>query len=697
MNRIFGWINSIVNWVAFNPTLWVIGLLAVFAFIAFEVYAAIFPPLLQPVVYSGTRVLQTEWSDARRERYYQTSQGSLVVPYAWFQALELRTGTQMFASPEVQVTYGLLPDNDPKYNPDQMPVGIVKAVIAEKYKNSLGLGIKEWASLSCAACHTTQLLYKGTEIRIDGGQGNWRFEQWSQDLVSSLVATTSSPSKFARFCSRVYGHGDSGQCSEDEKKELWRQMKAYFDSALIMAAVNALINHTYVNKEGFCRTDALGRGVNGVFGSFDQRNIKSSSGPVSYPPLWYTHDYDWVQSPAAIRQPLGRNVTEAWGVNVRVQLTGPDRWGTTAALGDMFWMETLISTLRAPNWPEDLLGPIDRGRAERGRHWFNDEVWPNALPASEAELKPDPAALIGGPNPNRPTTGYCARCHAPALAPPNQHGKSYYQLPLYRMDVMGTDPDDADLFNARQVYTGPVKDAYDNQEVVGIGPALSVAVGSVVQKWFQEHSVSPACQTIMEGYRDTGYRAPVAYPARPLDGYWATGPYLHNGSVRTLYQLLSPVAERSKKFWIGSREFDPVELGFKDEQVQGAFLYDTSLAGNSNAGHEFRNAPPGTPGVIGPTLSRDQRLEIIEYLKVLASVQISQDELNFRNALLDAMAPFYEQWGAPGMYALPDEAGGWKMTDFCKAIENASNNKPAVSQASASPQPTAAGGTQQAK
>jgi hypothetical protein len=535
------------------------------------------------------------------------------------------------------------------------------------------------------------LTCRGTSIRIDGGQGNWRFEQWSQDLASSLVATTSSPSKFARFCARVYGHGAEGKCSEDEKKALWAQLKAFFDSDIIRENFSALVNHTYATEEGYCRTDALGRGVNGVFGPFDRRNTHPTYGPVSYPPLWYTHDYDWVQSPAAIRQPLGRNVTEAWGVNVRVQLTGPDRWGTSAALTDMFWMETLISILTAPKWPEDVLGPIDPERAERGRHLFNDAIWANALAASEAELKPEPSALIGGPNPNRPTTGYCARCHAPALAPPNQFGKRYYQLPLYRMNVMGTDPADATLFNARKEYTGVVKDAYDNQEVVGIGPALSVAVGSVVQKWFQDHNVSQACQTIMEGYRETSYRAPLGYPARPLDGYWATGPYLHNGSVRTIYQLLSPAGDRSKKFWIGTHEFDPVELGFKDEQVEGAFLFDTSYKGNSNAGHEFRDAPPGTPGVIGPGLSHEERLDIIEYLKVLVSVQIAQDQLDFRNSLLEAMAPFYEKWGAPEMYALPDESFGWKMADFCKAVEEAAKGKPSAAQPTPSPQPSIEG------
>ena len=52
----------------------------------------------------------------------------------------------------------------------------------------------------------------------------------------------------------------------------------------------------------------------------------------------------------------------------------------------------------------------------------------------------------------------------------------------------------------------------------------------------------------MNGYRPVGVRAPLQYKVRPLNGIWATPPYLHNGSVPTLYALLSPVEERPKKF-----------------------------------------------------------------------------------------------------------------------------------------------------
>ena len=114
------------------------------------------------------------------------------------------------------------------------------------------------------------------------------------------------------------------------------------------------------------------------------------------------------------------------------------------------------------------------------------------------------------------------------------------------------------------------------------------------------------------------------YKARPLAGVWATAPYLHNGSVPNLYQLLSPVYQRDKQFYMGSRDFDPYRVGVHtDPAARGAFLLDTAGHGNANTGHEFRAGyrpwTPGAPpahGVIGPELSDHQRWAIIEYLKV---------------------------------------------------------------------------------
>jgi hypothetical protein len=95
---------------------------------------------------------------------------------------------------------------------------------------------------------------------------------------------------------------------------------------------------------------------------------------------------------------------------------------------------------------------------------------------------------------------------------------------------------------------------------------------------------------VLEGKdKDWVIRANLGYRARPHDGVWATPPYLHNSSVPNLYQMLVPVESRSKKFYLGSTRFDPKHVGYETHEFPGAFELDTSLPGNSNSGHEFRN------------------------------------------------------------------------------------------------------------
>ncbi len=106
----------------------------------------------------------------------------------------------------------------------------------------------------------------------------------------------------------------------------------------------------------------------------------------------------------------------------------------------------------------------------------------------------------------------------------------------------------------------------------------------------------------------------VQYKARPLDGIWATAPYLHNGSVPNLDELLQPAAKRSTSFSIGVRTFDPVRVGyltnvavFPKFNVKDA--NGNSIVGNTNAGHEGDE--------YGTNLSAEERGQLIEYLKSL--------------------------------------------------------------------------------
>jgi hypothetical protein len=109
--------------------------------------------------------------------------------------------------------------------------------------------------------------------------------------------------------------------------------------------------------------------------------------------------------------------------------------------------------------------------------------------------------------------------------------------------------------------------------------------------------------------------APREHPWRRVDpagGKSATAPYLHNGSVPTLYDLLLPPSDRPKSFYVGTREFDPVKVGFKTEQsAENSFLFRVfddrgkPIQGNLNSGHDYNNAG----------LSAADREALVEYMK----------------------------------------------------------------------------------
>lgn len=102
-----------------------------------------------------------------------------------------------------------------------------------------------------------------------------------------------------------------------------------------------------------------------------------------------------------------------------------------------------------------------------------------------------------------------------------------------------------------------------------------------------------------------------AYEARVLNGVWAAAPYLHNGAVPTLTELLKPPAERVASFKVGPA-YDPIAVGLAVEQpAQSSTLTttldcDRPLSGNSRCGHDY-----------GTKLSADDKKALLEYLKRL--------------------------------------------------------------------------------
>lgn len=126
--------------------------------------------------------------------------------------------------------------------------------------------------------------------------------------------------------------------------------------------------------------------------------------------------------------------------------------------------------------------------------------------------------------------------------------------------------------------------------------------------------------TLYAGYphRFRYFRKTWGYANMPLDGIWLRAPYLHNGSVPTLRDLLEPSALRPPIFSRGNDVYDQQRVGFVADipmdtamDAQGAgphpFLFDTRIPGNGNAGHEGRS--------YGTELPAADKDALVEYLK----------------------------------------------------------------------------------
>ncbi|MBC7943668.1 MAG: c-type cytochrome, partial [Burkholderiales bacterium] len=119
--------------------------------------------------------------------------------------------------------------------------------------------------------------------------------------------------------------------------------------------------------------------------------------------------------------------------------------------------------------------------------------------------------------------------------------------------------------------------------------------------------------SVYAGYdwRFKGFRKTFGYANMPLDGLWLRAPYLHNGSVPTVRDLLEPASARPRVFYRGYDVYDPRKLGFvsdvAEENGRAYFEFDTSLAGNDNQGHEGK--------AYGTELRAEQKAALVEFLK----------------------------------------------------------------------------------
>ncbi len=128
--------------------------------------------------------------------------------------------------------------------------------------------------------------------------------------------------------------------------------------------------------------------------------------------------------------------------------------------------------------------------------------------------------------------------------------------------------------------------------------------------WQQEHADATNAKAEEIGVFRKDMVKDIGYASQPLDGIWLRGPYLHNGAVPSLRDLLKPEDERPEVFWRGCDLYDPVNVGFVSTGQSAAcprvFRLDTTERGNGKGGH-----------VYGTTLSDEDKDTLVEYLKTL--------------------------------------------------------------------------------
>lgn len=547
----------------------------------------------------------------------------------------------------------------PAENVDGLPVGFAR--MTGVVDPATGRREEDKIGLTCAACHTGQIHYQGIDIRFDGGPAMTDLKKLELSTGLSIEYTLYVPFRFRRFADRVLGPDASKADREALKQKLsaigsflidWAQTQ----QKTVEAKKTWNGRQQKDTEEGFGRLDALNRIGNQVF-SQDlalsgikgfEKNLHAQDAPVSYPAIWTVPWFKFAQYDASIEQPLIRNAGEALGVTALLNLSDAypeDRlWRSSVHINTLGWIEELLrgpdpfkaadpaaekkfGGLLSPKWPSQILGDawrIDPTKVENGRKIYEE---------------------------------MCAGCHLPAVNTlafwssghwePSGDSKVLNALTIPLKEIQ-TDPEQSLVLSKRvvdvpgflKVNTAdlqkwwqcdvPTASASPNEMVYALG--LMTVVDVVARKWMDDEKVPDAERAKIWNLARKNCLNPAPdprYRARPLNGIWATAPYLHNGSVPSLYWLLKPQHERPTSFCMGRRDYDPVTVGFAVTPGERCKTGETEFSagsekdpiqGNSVLGHSFelKEGEAKHDGAIGRMFKDDaERYDLIEYLKTL--------------------------------------------------------------------------------
>lgn len=664
--------------------------------------------------FTAIKYLDQGWTPADSLWFYTITQGSDMMPYDFFLELEQAGKPELFRSNENMNRYRYLPQRATASNPDGLPVGFVKDDY--KGKEYIGLacsachtgqinyqrkGIRIDGGPASADMETFMAdIVRALKATVENEEvrnrfvknvlahGNYTTEaevladlKKHQERLASYITINYSSTHygyarldaFGRIYNRVLEHVISAR----ELKELLRDPRVMDNRAMTEEEIKLITNEAGNALSGTERDYIVGNLVKALnendgwatLGHLRKKLFNPPNAPVSYPFLWDTPQHDYVQwnglTQNAGLKAIARNAGEAIGVfgtldwvekkgfSLSSFINGQGFYGphisyySSVNVHNLRLIESRLLSLQSPLWPEDILPPIDKARLANGRSLFNK---------------------------------HCMSCHARIKRDdPDRRIVAH----MSRASDVGTDSQMAENSVNYRGFSGILRNQYVGVSVgdilldqrAPVSALLTQATLGVVatpdqDKWFprrwaewlydlaagfRHNEIKPS---IKHGDYDPDTTTnPVAslkaYKARPLNGIWATAPYLHNGSVPTLYDLLLPKKRpgdpqegeyRPDEFEVGSREFDPVKVGFKNGGY-GGFIFKADISGNSNAGHDYgvKRVANESDGPVDQKIrnqcmdetikdefldksvkdkclypiSREGRLDLLEYLKTL--------------------------------------------------------------------------------
>lgn len=513
-----------------------------------------------------------QWTSADWKTFYSLDQGSLIMPYAWMVALKEANG-QLFLRDSLS-RYGYLPNPKSLKNPEGLPLGFL---VANRRSKSPEF------SVSCAACHTRQFSVDGVNYRADGGPAFSDIFGFLKDLDAAVEHTLSDEQAFSQFQQAIQAQG--------------AQMPTRANLAAWYLPYHTLITNSLTSSTaswGIGRMDALSLIANRATGLdigapadnyLIPHNIFPANVPVRYPFLWNAAKQDrtqWAGTSVNGNASYGlqRNAGEVIGtfgiIYPKADSSLPNGYDFLSSnslnFDGLLKAEKLVKKIGPPKWP----WAIDKKKAAKGK-----AIYANACGPSCHEIKQ------GQPRPPVKNTWL-----TPVI---NVHTDTkYYEIPAQKTVSSGILSGFSDPVNPSAPLIPPT--GASSLSLVGI---LNDSI--LTQKY----------PKINLGLKPPASTTGAAYESRVMQGVWAAAPYLHNGSVPSLAELLKPSPERVKAFQVGP-EYDIVNVGLAATQPGGVTSIRVTTdcsdltSGNSNCGHEF-----------GTLLPKEDKEALLEYLKTL--------------------------------------------------------------------------------